>query len=440
MKNRLSSFRRILEIVSCKWKQLSIPKLNSDVGQPALATKNMSQEGREDTSSNTTCGTVAVSKACQHDTNESDNGDCNGSPTGLLTGSEITRYGIIEEGFHESCLQITSYDLRVGEGHMVYEADKEKWSAQWIKPDRILRDSKNPPFEPIGDKLVIPRYGMALIQLRETVDLRSCMENKDHPVMICGHFDLKLSRVKEGVISQQATQVEPGYKGKLFCYLFNQSGEDIYLSYSDINNAKIATIEFQYVSCVSQCDGETKKQLIAELEKEHEKYSGSPFCTAHGIMDVRFFDGSLPKNAGLSVISKRLDEAHQEARDAFGVEIERVKKSISLYENWNIRLAAFVFALLIAIIASESIQTRLLTVWTKINNIRTELVGIKTEENAARASLQELQRDARKAYKMAQEELDKLDRQKTELLLLKASSASGVARTRSVQTDKGGEP
>ena len=385
---------------------------------------------------------MTISKTCQHDTNEGDKGVCNGSPTGLLTASEITKYGLIEEGFHESCLQITSYDLRVGEGHMVYEADKGKWSAQWIKPDIIHCDSKNPPFDPIGDRLVIPCYGMALIQLRETVDLRSCMEDKDYPVMICGHFDLKLSRVKEGVISQQATQVEPGYKGKLFCYLFNQSGEDIYLSYTDINNAKIATIEFQYVSCVSQCDGKTKKQLLAELEKEHEKYSSSPFCTDHGIMDVRFFDGSLPKNAGLSVISKRLDEAHQEARNAFGVEIKRAKESISLYKNWNIRLAASVFALLLAIIgiiASDTIQAHLLEVWTNTNKIRTELVDIKTVENAARSSLQKLRIEAQKSYKMAKVELDKLDKQKKELLLLKANKTSEMARTSNVKTDKGGE-
>ena len=67
--------------------------------------------------------------------------------------------------------------------------------------------------------LTIPRFGSALIQLQQIINTYDIAYEKK--ILIVGRFDLKLSRVHEGLISQQATQVEPCYYGKLFCFIHN---------------------------------------------------------------------------------------------------------------------------------------------------------------------------------------------------------------------------
>lgn len=57
---------------------------------------------------------------------------------------------------------------------------------------------------------------------------------------MAGRFDLKLSTIYKGLISQQATQVEPCYYGRLFCFVHNLSSKEIHLKHKD----KVATIEF----------------------------------------------------------------------------------------------------------------------------------------------------------------------------------------------------
>ena len=265
------------------------PKSLDGAGQPTVAAISDNVVVRADTSPNQNGGT-ADQRVCQHYAIGNNGIDCKGHRTGLLTRDEIKQYGIIKNLNEKECLQITSYDLRLGEGHMVYDSADRKWLAKWVSDTPSPKDG-NPPYLCEGSNIVIPRFGMALIQLRETIDLLSCIENTVQPVMICGHFDLKLSRVREGLISQQATQVEPGYQGKLFCYLFNQTGDDITLAYADISNSKIVTIEFQYVSCISQCDASIGQQFLKTLKKEHAKYS-PPYCNPHGINDVRYFDGA----------------------------------------------------------------------------------------------------------------------------------------------------
>jgi deoxycytidine triphosphate deaminase len=258
---------------------------------------------------------------------------------GILTDYEIQKYKLIPD-IATDCLKGATYNLRLGEGHYVFtKPDEEKrriwstglitrfkdkhepgiWSAVWLDraKNKIEEINKfNPPFS-YAECLTIEPFSAALIQLKETVDTRSCIEN--HDVLICGRFDLRLSLVAKGLISQQATQVEPKYKGKLFCYLFNQTAEQIRLYYEE----EIATIEFSYVSCAIHRMPEEKEALLERIEKSHSKYlkadgSNDPkiFCTKHGIEDVRYFgqnvdsDRRLPDRGSSfnSYIDKRVDD------------------------------------------------------------------------------------------------------------------------------------
>jgi hypothetical protein len=248
--------------------------------------------------------------------------ECRGHQTGLLTAREIKEYDIVKDRDDINCLQTTSYDLRLGEGHMVYNSVSKKWEAIWVGDDGKVPNHGATKFTPIPNGvLTIPALGMALIQLREDIDLLSCTKNSAHPVFICGHFDLKLKRVVQGLISQQATQVEPGYQGKLFCYLFNHTGDEVQLDYSDDN--RVATIEFQYVSCIAQCDRSVQEALLKEIEKQNKKYVENQYCGNHGIKDVRYFERAkgLPKHSGLTSLVQRLNDVKNEAVDGCKEEI-----------------------------------------------------------------------------------------------------------------------
>lgn len=227
---------------------------------------------------------------------------------GTLTGEEIKRHGLIitEPNSTTSSFQATTYDLTLGEGHYVYNGSSkkgtEKWSLIFIGNDDRLLDlnNKNPAAEQYQrfnrDKpktLVIPPYGSAFVQMNETVDTYTVA--KDRGLLVVGRFDLKLSQVHQGLISQQATQVEPCYRGKLFCFIHNLSNQSIELKYGD----KIATIEFSYVSCF--CNDNKRKEIIDRLIKKNKEKYKSPFCSETGIDEVRYFhaEEQLPDDCGL---------------------------------------------------------------------------------------------------------------------------------------------
>jgi len=332
----------------------------SSKASTSMATKDTTSGFSQSTTSQTT-------QICQHYVRKDKELDftCNGHHTGLLTNKEIQGYGIIK-GIEEDCLQITSYDLRIGEGHMVYDSEQRKWVANWLSPDKSPTEG-NPPYVRDGSSITIPKFGMALIQLRETIDLLSCIKDKENPVMICGHFDLKLSRVREGLISQ----------GKLFCYLFNQTGDDIDISYTDTSNNKVATIEFQYTSCLSQCDEKIRQHFLTALDQMHAKFKG-PYCNQHGIRDVRYFDGvpnelgKLPKHGG------------------------RVKDEINASASNKTKMIAFIclllgiIATLVAVILPQNMHKNIIETWVLIGSNQAEVTLINTEVNRTKKEIDEL--------------------------------------------------
>jgi len=113
--------------------------------------------------------------------------------------------------FEPKNLKPARYKLRLGEDCRV--GDEQYWLNE-EKPD-----------------LVIPPYELAVISTLETLNL---------PRFLIGRWDLKVKRVYEGLLWVGGPQVDPGYRGKLFCPLYNLSNKTIRLRYGDT----IATIDF----------------------------------------------------------------------------------------------------------------------------------------------------------------------------------------------------
>lgn len=250
--------------------------------------------------------------------------------SGILTDEEIARYKLVhyEKNTPQNSLKPTTFDLTLGEGHYVYNGEGKTEETKWklvfigsVKRMQCLND-KSTQIEKYtwqsgvqSDTLQIPAYGAALIQLNETVDTYTVAETER--VLVVGRFDLKLESVHKGIISQQATQVEPYYRGKLFCFIHNLSNKDIRLRYGE----KIATIEFSYVSCFGE--EQDRKKLIKKLkDMSADKYNNEDlklFCledngTAKGIAEVRYFRamGRLPNDCGLLGLKDRILEEVKE--------------------------------------------------------------------------------------------------------------------------------
>lgn len=254
----------------------------------------------------------------------------------VLTCDELKRFHLIRDG-NDNSYQLTSYDLRLGSCHYVFNHPTESnssrvrsesgWQLIHIGSDeelgRLNENSKGSlKYEvpkALRHTLTIPPYGSAIIELKEIVDTYTAAV-KDSKLIV-GRFDLKLSQVYQALISQQATQVEPLYCGKLYCFIHNLSGRYISMQEGD----KIATIEFSYAG--EQLSEEDRKALINSFlaEKGHPEKYISPFATADGlgIQEVRWFyeRNRLPSDCGLnglySDVEKRVTEAAKHFEQTF---------------------------------------------------------------------------------------------------------------------------
>lgn len=97
-------------------------------------------------------------------------------------------------------------------------------------------------------------------------------ERVNMPPSIAGRFDLTVSMFCKGLILSNGPQVDPGFKGILFCLLFNTSNEKIELK----KGAHYATIEFHKLIEPSQnpyIGKYQEKEKIMEYLPEIAKFS-----------------------------------------------------------------------------------------------------------------------------------------------------------------------
>lgn len=86
--------------------------------------------------------------------------------------------------------------------------------------------------------LTIPPYSYVIVQAQEEAHL---------PKFISGNFDLKVSMFFNGLILSNGPQVDPGYRGALFCMLYNASD----IAFTLKKGSSFATIQFFSTSSTS---------------------------------------------------------------------------------------------------------------------------------------------------------------------------------------------
>ena len=179
--------------------------------------------------------------------------------------------------------------LYIRNGMLVCDADKNniKGASYDLRlGDEIYSSGEIKKLENQNLRLTIAPYDYALVSSKEEISL---------PKDVVAHFGLTVGLFCQGIILSNGQQVDPGFRGKLFCLLFNTSNQPVTIK----RGAHYATIEF------------TKMNELASKYKG--KYQGK-----EDIIDV------LPDNTmlgGLSELKSEIEELKLESRNMQSVYI-----------------------------------------------------------------------------------------------------------------------
>ena len=123
----------------------------------------------------------------------------------------MIKCGMLLEDAELNNIQGASYDLRVG--------------SEYFQKGEIKQLTDEDPF------IILEPGDYALVSSEEISNL---------PKDIAGRFDLSVSLFCKGVILSNGPQIDPGFRGGLYCLLFNTSNKEVQLKQGE----HFATIEF----------------------------------------------------------------------------------------------------------------------------------------------------------------------------------------------------
>lgn len=118
----------------------------------------------------------------------------------------------------EDNVESASYDLRLGD--------------EYFAKGRIRRLGDTRPI------LLIEPYDYAIVTSHERADM---------PLDIAARFDLSVGMFSQGIVLSNGPQVDPGFRGRLFCLLFNTSSSPVMIK----RRQHYATIEFHRLASAS---------------------------------------------------------------------------------------------------------------------------------------------------------------------------------------------
>lgn len=168
--------------------------------------------------------------------------------------------GMLVKGATEGNVKGASYDLRLGDEYY-YGGEIKK-------------------IEEENFRLTIEPYDYAIVSSKEEICL---------PKDVVAHFGLTVGLFCQGIILSNGQQVDPGFRGTLFCLLFNTSNRPVTIK----RNEHYATIEF------------------VKMNQFASKYKGK-YQEKRDIIDV------IPGNAvqgAINELKKEIEELKRESRN-----------------------------------------------------------------------------------------------------------------------------
>lgn len=167
---------------------------------------------------------------------------------GILTKSDILKRvqasPPLIENFNIESLKGASYDLRLG--------------SEFLKGGTYGKlDERNNPY------LEIPAHDVVIVCTEEKVNI---------PEDLIARFGLRLSLVMKGLVLNNEPQIDPGYKGRLFCVLYNLTDKPVILTYKQ----PFATIEFETTTApTEEYKGQYQRaEHVSDIVKEVLPKSG----------------------------------------------------------------------------------------------------------------------------------------------------------------------
>ena len=150
--------------------------------------------------------------------------------------------------------------------------------------------------------VLIPPYSFVLVQSVE----EACL-----PRFIAGNFDLAVSLFLDGVILSNGPQVDPGYRGALFCMLYNTSDNVVPIS----PGKRFATIQFTTTASVASGyigQYQNKKTFRDFVTARAANSPGGKILERMNDLDVRMKDMFKDLKTEVTTTSKEgRDELHK---------------------------------------------------------------------------------------------------------------------------------
>lgn len=142
--------------------------------------------------------------------------DTKGGLPGVLSTREIRKY--VEEfklicPFQEKNLRGASYDLSLGDQYALQG-----------KKGKLLDEAPD-------NELKIPPFQVAIIKTKEILNM---------PCFLIGRWNIRVRKAYEGLLWVGGPQIDPNWRGHLFCPIYNLSDEDVILEKGE----PIATVDF----------------------------------------------------------------------------------------------------------------------------------------------------------------------------------------------------
>ncbi|MCO5162565.1 MAG: hypothetical protein M9939_15640 [Mesorhizobium sp.] len=163
------------------------------------------------------------------------------SSSGILTRDDIVRLRLIRpEDMSQECLKPASYDLRLGGEYMLAE-----------KSDGKGKRGHSAVKSCAGSSLTILPFSSVLVSTYERVQL---------PLNVVGRFNLRVRMAFKGLVVQMGTQVEPGYRGRLFAIIQNITEEPVVIEYCHYKTRPF-TIEFHHTTAEAKLEEADRKEF-----------------------------------------------------------------------------------------------------------------------------------------------------------------------------------
>lgn len=184
--------------------------------------------------------------------------------------------------YSEKCLEAASYQLRLG---AIYYQNGERGELSEVNPH-----------------LRLPPNSLTYVSSFEEIHL---------PYYIVARFNLKVKLIYKGILLGTGPQVDPGFRGKLSCPLYNISSNEVFLKYKQA---------FAIIDFIKSTPFPSVKRFDKTLEKEKRLtsisgFDGNPCVIFEKEKWGRTLDDYIKERPNISSSIKRIDDDVQSMRE-----------------------------------------------------------------------------------------------------------------------------